>query len=155
VRGLAAPLTLVLARARRRPRRWLLPSLGLALATAFAGAVAAEGVLAGDQGARTVLRGLGPLQRSVRVSWQGASSPAVERRPRSLLRGLGLPAQTRSTLLDPVRLDGILVQPAAIEPLDRWLVRHRPWAGAGRARVRCSLREARSRAARWRPSAFR
>lgn len=131
MRGLAAPLTLVLARARCRPRRWLLPSLGLALATAFAGAVAAEGVIAGDQGARTVLRALGPLQRSVRVSWQGATSPAVEHRARSLLRELGLFQQTQTALLDPVRLDGILVQPAAIEPLDRWLVRHRPLRPCG------------------------
>jgi hypothetical protein len=134
VRGLAAPLTLVLARARRRPRRWLLPSLGLALATAFAGAVAAEGVLAGDQAARTVLRGLSPLQRTVRVTWQRISSPAVERRARSLLDELGLPRQTQTTLLDPVRLDGVLVQPAAIEPLGRWLVGRGP-PGPCRARA--------------------
>jgi hypothetical protein len=39
--GLGAITALVLARARRRPGRWLLMVVGLALATAFAGAVAA------------------------------------------------------------------------------------------------------------------
>jgi hypothetical protein len=71
------------------------------VATAFTGAVAAEGVIAGDQGAHTVLLGLSPLQRSVRVTWQGAASPAVERRARALLQRLGLPQQTQTTLLDP------------------------------------------------------
>ena len=43
MRALWAPLSLAAARARRRPGRWLLPALGVALAAAFAGAVAAEG----------------------------------------------------------------------------------------------------------------
>jgi hypothetical protein len=101
--------------------------------TAFAGVIVAEGVIAGDQGARTILQGLTPLQRTVRVTWQGAASPAVDRRSRSLLRALGLPAPTQTTLLDPVRLDGALVQPSAIAPLGRWLI-------AGRSLGPCTER---------------
>ena len=52
MRRLAAPLALAAARARRRPRRWLLPALGIALPTVFAGAVAVTGAVAGDQAAR-------------------------------------------------------------------------------------------------------
>jgi hypothetical protein len=117
----AAALALVAARARRSPGRWLLPALGIALAAAFAGAVAAEGAVAGDQSARDVLQGLPPLTRSVRVSWQGPVTGPVRRQARDLLRGLGLGAQTGVVLLNPVRLNGVLVRPAAIAPLQRWL----------------------------------
>ena len=55
MRALWAPLSLAAARARRRPGRWLLPALGVALAAAFAGAVVAEGTIAADQSARSVL----------------------------------------------------------------------------------------------------
>ena len=55
VRGLSAPLMLASARGRRRPARWLLPALGIALAAAFAAGVAAESAIAADQSARSVL----------------------------------------------------------------------------------------------------
>ena len=121
MRGLTAPLLLVAARARRRPGRWLLPVLGIALAAAFAGAVAAEGVITGDQSARSVLQGLSGLDRSVRVTWQGVVEPGVPARARRLLRGIGLVPQTEVVLLNPVRLGGVVVRPAAISPLSGWL----------------------------------
>ncbi len=117
MRGVAM---LVAARARRRPGRWLAPLLGIALAAAFAGAVATEGTIAGDQAARGVLSSLRALDRSVRLTWQGALTPAVRRQAPALLSELGLGPQTQVVLLNPVRLDGILVRPAAISPLPRW-----------------------------------
>jgi hypothetical protein len=108
-------------RARRRPGRRLLTSLGVALAIAFAGAIAAESTIAGDQAARSSLNGLSTLGRTVRVTWQGVVTPAVERRAHSLLESLGLGAQTEVVLLNPVRLSGIVVRPAAIAPLGRWI----------------------------------
>jgi hypothetical protein len=130
VRGLAAPLTVVRARARRRPGRWLLTALGIALSTAFAGAVLAEGTIAGDRGARNVLTGLSLLDRSIRISSQGVVTPAVQRQARSVLGGLGLGAQTEVVLLSPVRLSGTVVRPAAIEPLAGSLVRSSTRAAA-------------------------
>jgi hypothetical protein len=121
VRGLAAPLMLLSARARGRPGRWLLTALGIALAAAFVGAVLAEGTIAGDRGARSVLAGLAPLDRTVRVTWQGVVTPSVRRNASALLSGLGLGAQTEVVLLNPVRLGGAVVRPAAIEPLAGWL----------------------------------
>lgn len=121
MRRLWAPLALVAARARRRPGRWLLPALGVALAAAFAGAVAAEGTIAADQSARSVLTGLSPLARTVRVTWQGVVTDSVRRQAQGLLRGLGLGGQTEVVLLNPVRLNGTLVRPAAIQSLGRWL----------------------------------
>jgi hypothetical protein len=121
MRGLTAPLALVAARARRRPGRWLLPALGVALAAAFAGAVAVQATVAGDQSARAVLAGLSPLARTVRVTWQGVVTGPVRRQAEDLLRGLGLGARTEVVLLNPVRLDGTLVRPAALAPLRRWL----------------------------------
>ncbi|HEY3727631.1 MAG TPA: hypothetical protein VGL51_10685 [Solirubrobacteraceae bacterium] len=109
------------ARARRRPGHWLLPALGLALATAFACAVAAEGVIAADREARSALAGSGSQQRSVEVSWLGPVTPAVGRRAQALLHGLGLPAPTRVALMNPVRLDGVIVRPAAISSLGHWV----------------------------------
>jgi hypothetical protein len=61
LRGWVAPLILVVARGRRRPARWLLPGLGIALAAAFAVGVAAESQIAGDQSARSVLAAASPL----------------------------------------------------------------------------------------------
>ena len=90
MRALWAPLSLAAARARRRPGRWLLPALGVALAAAFAGAVVAEGTIAADQSARSVLAGLTPVQRAVRVTWQGVVTDSVSRRAHALLSGLGL-----------------------------------------------------------------
>ncbi len=112
---------LIRARARGRPGRWLLPALGVALATAFAGTVAAEGTIAGDQGARTVMNALTPLQRAVRVTWQGVVTPGVQRQASALLHGLGLGTQTQVALLNPVRLSGLVVVPAAIGPLGPWV----------------------------------
>jgi hypothetical protein len=120
-RALSALFGLVAARARRRPGRWLLPALGIAVATAFAGIVAAEGTIAGDEAARDVLAGLAPLDRAVRVTWQGPVTPAVERHARSAIQSLG--PVTQVTLLNPVRLSGVIVRPAAVAPLDRWLSR--------------------------------
>jgi len=121
VRLVAAPLILIGARARRRPARWLLTALGVSIAVAFAGAVAAEGTIAGDEGARATLAGLAPLDRAVRVTWQGPLTPAVERQARALLARLGLGPTTQVLLLNPVRLSGIVVRPAAIDPLGTWL----------------------------------
>ena len=121
VRGWFAPLMLAAARGRRRPARWLLPVLGIALAAAFAAGVAAQSQVAGDQSARSVLDGTSRLGSEVRVTWQGAVSPGVANQARALLRGLGLGSQTEVVLMNPVRLGGVVVRPAAISPLDRWL----------------------------------
>ncbi len=119
--GLAGPMMLMTARARRRPSTWFLPALGIALAVAFAGAVAAEGVIAGDQAARAALAQLTPLERTVRVTWQGALTTGIDRRAHALLDRLGLGVQTQVVLLNPVRLSGVIVRPAAISPLGRWI----------------------------------
>jgi hypothetical protein len=128
VRGWLAPLMLAAARARRRPARWLLPVLGIALAAAFAAGVAAESQIAGDESARSVLDRASPLATEVRVTWQGAVSPGVADQARALLRGLGLGSQTEVVLMNPVRLEGVLVRPAAIAPPGQWL----PGAAPGR-----------------------
>ena len=114
-------LMLAAARGRRRPARWLLPALGMALAVAFAAGVAAESQIAGDQSARSVLEATSPLDSAVRVTWQGAVTPGVADQARALLRGLGLGSPTEVVLMNPVRLDGVIVRPAAIAPLGRWL----------------------------------
>ena len=121
VRGWVAPLMLAAARGRRRPARWLLPALGIALAAAFAAGVAAESQIASDESARSVLDRTSPLATEVRVTWQGAVSPGVADQARALLRGLGLGSQTEVVLMNPVRLGGVVVRPAAIAPLSRWL----------------------------------
>jgi hypothetical protein len=121
VSGLGAIATLVLARARRRPGRWLLMVAGIALATAFAGAVAAESTIAGDQAARSSLAGLTPLARTVRITWPGVVTPSVERRARSLMGSLGIGQPTEVVLLQAVRLGGVIVAPAAISPLAPWV----------------------------------
>jgi len=90
LRGWFAPLMLAAARARRRPARWLLPTLGIALAAAFATGVAAESQIASDESARSVLDRTSPRATEVRVTWQGAVSPGVADHARALLRGLGL-----------------------------------------------------------------
>ena len=121
VRGWSAPLMLAAARGRRRPARWLLPALGMALAVAFAAGVAAESQIAGDQSARSVLEATPPLDSAVRVTWQGPVSPGVADQAQALLRGLGLGSPTEVVLMNPVRLGGVIVRPAAIAPLGRWL----------------------------------
>ena len=121
VRGWLAPLMLAAARGRRRPARWLLPALGMALAAAFAAGVAAQSQVAGDQSARMVLGGASPLASQVRVTWPGPVSPSVTDQAQALLRGLGLGSPTEVLLMNPVRLDGVVVRPAAIAQLGRWL----------------------------------
>src|SRR3954447_11070187 len=112
---------LAVARARRRPGRWLVPALGIALAGAFAGGVAAEGVVAGDRAGPSALDGLSPPDRTVRVTWGGTPAPGVTRQAHGLFRGLGLGPRTDVVILRPVRLDGAVVRLAAIAPLGRWL----------------------------------
>ena len=120
LKGLSAPLMLAAARGRRRPSRWLLPALGIALAAAFAAGVAAQAQIAGDQSARSVLAATSPLDSTVRVTWQGPVGPGVADQARALLSGLGLGSPTEVVLMNPVRLDGVVVRPAAIAPLGRW-----------------------------------
>ncbi len=119
---------LAAARGRRRPARWLLPALGIALAAAFVAGVAAQSQIAGDQSARSVLAGVPPLDSQVRVTWQGPVSPAVTNQALALLRGLGLGSPAEVLLMNPVRLAGLVVRPAAIGSLGRWL----PGAWPGR-----------------------
>jgi hypothetical protein len=119
---------LAAARGRRRPARWLLPALGIALAAAFVAGVAAQSQIAGDQSARSVLAGVSSLDRQVRVTWQGPVSPSVTDQARALLRGLGLGSPTEVLLMNPVRLAGVVVRPAAIGSLGHWL----PGPGPGR-----------------------
>src|ERR1700726_659638 len=121
VRAWLAPLMLAAARGRRRPARWLLPALGIALAAAFVAGVAAQSQIAGDQSARSVLAGVSPLDSQVRVTWQGPVSPGVTNQALALLRGLGLGSPTEVLLMNPVRLDGGVVRPAAVGSLGRWL----------------------------------
>ena len=112
---------LAAARGRRRPARWLLPALGIALAAAFVAGVAAQAHVAGDQSARSVLAGVSPLDSQVRVTWQGPVSPGVSDQAQTLLRGLGLGSPTEVLLMNPVRLGGVVVRPAAIAGLGQWL----------------------------------
>jgi hypothetical protein len=99
----------------------LLPALGIALAAAFAIGVAAQSQVAGDQAARSVLDKASPLDREVRVTWQGPVSPSVAGQARALIRGLGLGSPTEVVLMNPVRLGGVVVRPAAISPPGPWL----------------------------------
>ena len=76
--------------------------------------------------------------RTVRVTWQGPLSAADARRVGAALRGLPLGSRTRVLVLDPVRLSGVVIRPAAIAPLDRWL--DRTAAGLGQCRPeRCPM----------------
>ena len=126
MRGWLAPLMLAAARGRRHPVRWILPALGIALAAAFAMAVAAQSQIAGDQAARSVLDKASPLDSEVRITWQGPVSPSVADQARALLRGLGLGSPTEVVLMNPVRLSGVVVRPAAIAPLGGWLSGNAP-----------------------------
>jgi hypothetical protein len=111
---------LVLARARRRPGRWLLPALGITLAVAYAGAVGVQTQVAGSQAARAVLAATAPLDRAVRISWEGPVTPTARARALDALHTLGLAPGTEVTLLNPVRLNGVIVRPAGIAPPARW-----------------------------------
>ena len=121
MKGWFAPLMLAAARGRRRPVRWLLPALGIALAAAFAIGVAAQSQVAGDQAARSVLDKASPQDAEVRVTWQGPVRPSVADQARALIRGLGLGSPTDVVLMNPVRLGGVVVRPAAIAPLGPWI----------------------------------
>src|SRR2546430_12361945 len=88
LRGWLAPLMLAAARGRRRPARWLLPVLGIALAAAFAAGLAAQSQVAGDPSARSVLDGASRLGSEVRGTPQGEGSPGVADPAPGPLRGL-------------------------------------------------------------------
>ncbi|MGB9185443.1 MAG: hypothetical protein WCB67_15390, partial [Solirubrobacteraceae bacterium] len=121
MRGLAAPLTFVLARGIRRPARWLAAGLGLALATGFACAVAGEASISGDQSAQAVLRDAPAPSRTVILTAQGPGTRAREQAAGALLGRLGISSASRVVLLNPVRLSGLVVRPAAIRPLTAWV----------------------------------
>ena len=115
MRGLRGPLMLALARGRRNPRRWAAPGLAIAMAVAFAGAVAAKSVIVGDQAARSVIAASSPLDRTVRVTWQGPLAPGTAAAVRRALGAPELGSVTQVLALDPVRLSGVIVQTAAID----------------------------------------
>ena len=121
MRGVRGPLVLVLARARRHPRRWVMPILAMALAVAFAGAVAVEAAIVGDHAARAVLSRDSPADRTVRLTWAGPLTPTVSRQARGVLAEPGLGPATVVLTLNPARIGGVVVRPAAIAPLARWL----------------------------------
>jgi hypothetical protein len=98
-----------------------MPVLAMALAVAFAGAVAAEAVIVGDHAARAVLSRASPVDRTMRLTWAGPLTPAVTRQARGVLAQPGLGPATAVLALNPARIDGVLVRPAAIAPLARWL----------------------------------
>ena len=123
---MSAVLALALARARRRPMRFVMCALGLAVAIAFGGAVIGEATVAGDRAARHVLEQTSALDRSVRVDWLGPGSAAVAAQAHSALARLGLSTEAEAVLLSPVRLDGVVVRLAAISPLTHWLLGARP-----------------------------
>lgn len=127
MRALLAPLSLVWARGRRRPGRWLPAVLGLAVAAAFGCGVAGEATISGDQAARAQLHAASALDRTVRLTAQGPGSEALDHQARTLLRAAGIPDPTRVVLLNPVRLSGVVVRPAAMSALSAWV-------GAGAAR---------------------
>src|SRR5262249_7247848 len=77
--------------------------------------------VAGDQAARSVLDKASPPDAEVRVTWQGPDTLSVAEQARALIRGLGLGTPTEVVLMNPVRLGGVVVRPAAIAPLGRWL----------------------------------
>jgi hypothetical protein len=126
-------LRTVLARARRRPGRWLLTVLGLALATGFAGAVSVESTVAGDQAARSVLSRTTELERTVAITWPNPVSPAIERRANAVLQRLSLGPRSAVLLLAGVRLNGTIVRLAAIDPAGSWLA-----SAPGRGVSRCT-----------------
>ena len=121
MRGVRGPLVLVLARARRHPRRWVMPSLAMALAVALAGAVTAEAVIVGDHAARAILRHASPAERTVRLTWTGPLTPTVTRQAHAVLSRPGLGPTTAVLALNPARIGGVIVRPAAITPPGRWL----------------------------------
>lgn len=120
IRGLAGPLTVVAARARRS-RTWILPCLTLALVVGFAGAAVSESVIVGDQAARATLKRLTPIDRAVRLVWEGPLTPYGQRTANTVFIRFGIARPARVLLLNPVRLSDTVVHPVAIAPLNRWL----------------------------------
>ena len=59
----------------------------------------------------------------MRVTAQGTRIASLPPAIRAALHGLDLGRPSEVLLLRPVRLDGVIVRPAAIRPLDRWLPR--------------------------------
>ena len=104
------------------------------MAVAFAGAVAAKCVIVGDQAARSVIAHSSPLDRTVRVTWQGPLTPAAVAAARGVLGARELGPVTQVLALAPVRLSGVILQTAAIVPVDRWLS-PRAARGLGACRV--------------------
>jgi hypothetical protein len=125
MRTLLAPLVLVSARGRR-PSRWLATVTGLAVATTLACGVVGEATIAADQAARAQLQAAPALDRVIRITAQGPGSAALAVKVRGLLAGIGLSASTRVVLLNPVRLGGVIVRPAAISPGGGWLTTRAP-----------------------------
>jgi hypothetical protein len=115
--------TLIAARLRRRPGRYLLAALGVTIAVAFAGAVVGEATIAGDRSAHRALMSASPLDLTVRISWPGVVTPAVSR---AALGALDQPSPTDAVTLSPVRLGGTIVRLAAVAPLGRWLAHPAP-----------------------------
>ena len=120
MRALARPID-ARARARAAASRALAcsPRSGSRLAIAFAGAVLAESTIAGDRSARTVARGARSTSTAPSASPGRASSPRPVAAPRaSRCSGSSdCGHQTEVVLMNPVRLSGVVVRPAAIAPL--------------------------------------
>jgi hypothetical protein len=119
-RGWRGPLMVVAARARRS-RSWIVPTIVLAVVVGFAGAAVSESVIVGDQAARRMLKALNPIDRAIRLVWEGPLTPYGAHVANSVFSRLGVKAPTRLLLLNPVRLSDTIVHPVAIEPLRRWL----------------------------------
>jgi hypothetical protein len=98
-----------------------MPILAMSLAVAFAGAVAAEAVIVGDHAARAVLSRVSPAARTVRLTWTGPLTPTVTRQAQAILAEPGLGTATAVLALNPARVGGVVIRPAAIAPLARWL----------------------------------
>ena len=120
LRGLAGPLTLVAARARRS-RSWILPTLALAVVVGFAGAAVSESVIVGDQSARAAVKRLDPINRAVRLVWEGPLTAYAVHTADTVFSRLGIPRPTRLLLLNPVRLSAVVVHPVGISPFERWV----------------------------------
>jgi hypothetical protein len=120
MRGLAGPIMVAAARARRT-RSWVLPVLALAVVFGFAGALVSESVIVGDQGARAALRTLPSVDRAIRLVWEGPLTPYGVSTADRVFRRLGMRRPTQVLLLNPVRLSGTIVHPVAIAPIRRWL----------------------------------
>jgi hypothetical protein len=105
----------------RRSRSWVLPTLALAVVFGFAGALVSESVIVADQGAKAALKELPPIDRAVRLVWEGPLTPYGVSTANRVFSRLGVRQPTRVLLLNPVRLSQAIVHPVGIAPLRRWL----------------------------------